>query len=402
MTSPTPTPVLGRFRYRAVTELGEIRRGTLLARSAESARDELAALGLSVLRVEPLPRLLPARPVKLQELAVVFRNVATLVSAGVPVEAALAASEDLVRKELSAILAEVRRLIREGASVGGALEALPGAFPPSVIGLIRAGERSSSMASACTLAAEQLEAAAELGSSLRSALAYPALILMVGLVTVAVMILVVIPRFADVLAGFGTELPAATGALLTAGTAVKSLAPVLAPATVVGLPLAWMWLRTPAARSRMDRWLLDVPLIGRIRHAFASARTCTALGGMLEGGMPLLAALDAATEAAGDHEVAVRLRRAREAVARGDTLTRAITDERALHPTAIQLVGVGESSGELGAMARSAGEVTGKQATRLLRTAVSLLEPLLVVLLGVLVAAVSAALLQAVYSIRPA
>jgi type II secretory pathway component PulF len=114
-----------------------------------------------------------------------------------------------------------------------------------------------------------------------------------------------------------------------------------------------------------------------------------------------LSALDAARDAAGDTEVAERLARAREAVARGERLTQSLERERALAPIALQLVGVGESSGDLGAMVSRAGDLTSERTARSLRGMVNLLEPALVILMGLLVALTAGALLQAVYSVRP-
>jgi type II secretory pathway component PulF len=122
---------------------------------------------------------------------------------------------------------------------------------------------------------------------------------------------------------------------------------------------------------------------------------------MLESGMPLLAALDAASEAAGDAEMTRRLVAVRSLVARGLSLTKSLTAERALTGLAIQLIGVGESSGQLDQMTSQAGQILAERAQRQLRAVVSILEPALVISLGLVVAIIAAALMQAVYSVRP-
>jgi len=138
-----------------------------------------------------------------------------------------------------------------------------------------------------------------------------------------------------------------------------------------------------------------------VRLALATSRIARALGGMLSAGMPLLAALDAAGEAAGDLAVAARLKRARERVTQGAPLSASLEREGALAPGALQLVQVGESSGRLADMARRAGDLAAQEAERGLKALVTLVEPALIVAFGGLVAFVAAALLQAVYSIRP-
>jgi type II secretory pathway component PulF len=204
-----------------------------------------------------------------------------------------------------------------------------------------------------------------------------------------------------VLGELGAELPPSTRALLAVSNFAQRFGPLLALAAVGMAAIATRWAFTPHVRARIDGLLLGLPIVGGLRLGFASARACRALGGMLTSGMPLLPALDAAATATGDLEVSRRLANSRAAVARGARLTQALEAQRALSPLALQLVGVGEATGRLGPMLSRAGELVAEDADRSLRTAVALLEPALVVTLGLLVAGVAAALLQAVYSVRP-
>jgi type II secretory pathway component PulF len=249
--------------------------------------------------------------------------------------------------------------------------------------------------------ARQLDAEAKLRADLRATLAYPVLLVFMGVVTIAVMGAVVIPRFAVILADMGAALPASTRVLLSVSTGFQAAAPVLAVFGVGAIPFVRRWSARPASAARVDRWLLRLPVVGPVRHGFASARTCRALGQMLENGLPLLAALDASTEASGNHEVTRRIALARQRVARGARLTDALAEEAVVTPLALQLVGIGETSGRLGQLVSRAGELAEQRAERSLRVLVGFLEPLLVVGLGLLVAFVAAALLQAVYSVRP-
>lgn len=392
---------LDHFRYRAAAANGRIERGVVLATCREAAMDLLAERGLATLNVTPQFRGTWRRPIRGDDVAVVFRNVATLVAAGVPIERALAASESVVSPSLAAAIVAVRKLIREGHPVSAALGAMPNVFPRSTVGVVLAAERGGLLADACAAVAAQLEEAAQIRARVRAAMAYPILILLVGLATVGVMGTVVVPRFAAILTDVGSELPPATRALLGVSEFLRVAGLPLLLAGAVGAPLAARWIDAPAVRPRVDRALLRLPLVGSIRLGFASARVCRALGGMLGSGMSLLPALDAAADATGDEEVTRRLAAARDRVAHGTSLTAALREEQALSASALQLVGVGESSGSLSPMLGRAATVVGEQAERALRTAVALLEPALVVALGVVVTGVAAALLQAVYGIRP-
>lgn len=389
------------YRYRAARADGTIARGCVAAADSAGARRLLQERGLAPLRLAVGRRWAWSARIRRGDLAVVFRNVAILVAEGVPVERALATSEVLVQGRLREAIVQVRALIREGRTVADALEGQRDVFPRSVVAIIGAGERGSRMEEACQAVASRLEADARLRSELLSSLTYPLLILVVGIGSIVVMGVIVIPRFAEIFDGLGAELPSGTRALLTVSDGVRryGILMVAVMCAVAGASLTW--LRREATRRRVDDMLLGLPIIGSLRLGFASARVCRALGGMVSTGVPLLPALDAATGAAGDLEIARRLAAVRQSVAQGRRLSEALAEERALTPVALQLVGVGENGGKLGAMLTRAGDICDERAQLALRALLSLAEPVLIIGLGGMVASVAAALLQAVYSVRP-
>ena len=390
---------IGTFHYRAARPNGSVVRGELQAANAASARAALDETGLYVLALEPRP---PgsAQQATRRDLAAVFRSVALLANAGVSVGRALAASETVTRGALRGALRAARERVGEGVALSTALDA-QGVVPGTVIGIIAAGERGSRLPEALEEVATQLEKEAEMVSRVRSALAYPLLILVVGLVSIAVLGAVIVPRFAVLIGEFGNDLPLTTRVLLDASALLLRFW-WLAAATfaAVGWALAAS-RRSTAGRLRIDGFLLRLPVVGAIRHSLATARVARALGGMLTTGMPLLQALGGAERAVGDAAMARRLADARARVARGEQLSRSLGLEGALTAPAVQLIAVGEASGELAVMAGRAGDLAFGDAERGLRMAVAMLEPALVIILGGLVAFVSAALLQAVYSVRP-
>jgi len=235
----------------------------------------------------------------------------------------------------------------------------------------------------------------------RQALAYPLLLAFAGTVSVLVIGTVVVPRFASLLGDLGQELPLATRLLLVGSTFLSRFWMPLIALGAIAVWAAAAWLRRPRGRLRLDEALLSFPAVGELRHALATARLARALGGMLRTGLPLLPALDAAREAAGDEAVAARLARSRKRVAGGAPLTASLEREAAVSQGALQLLAVGESSGQLGEMALRAGDLAAQEAERGLKTLVTILEPALIIAFGGLVAFVAAALLQAVYSLRP-
>ncbi|HOX21029.1 MAG TPA: type II secretion system F family protein, partial [Gemmatimonadales bacterium] len=276
-----------------------------------------------------------------------------------------------------------------------------GLVPGVVLGMLRAGEQGSQLGAALEEVAQQLEREAELASHIRHALAYPILLGVAGTATVGVLVTTVIPRFAELLVGMDAELPASTRLLLGASAVASRFGFLIALMLTAAGALFLGWLRRPAGALAWEQFLLDLPLIGRIRLALATSRVGRAVGGMLRSGLPLLKALEYGRAAAGNVVVAQRLDRVRDEVSAGAALTPALEQAAAMTPSALQLVGVGEAGGQLALMMSRAGALAGQEAERGLKTLVGLLEPALIVAFGGMVAFVAAALLQAVYAVRP-
>jgi len=391
---------MSAYSYRAARADGAIVTGAIEAESYSQAANTLAGRGLFAIAVTPAAEEHRAAASR-RDLAIVFRGIAALVSSGVPLERAVAATEPLASSRLRETLKLARQRLHEGASFASALAAGRGTVPGLVIGMVRAGERGSQMGSALEQVAAHLEQEAELVGRVRQALTYPLLLAGAGLASVLVITTVVVPRFAAILGDLGQQLPATTRLLLAmSGLLTRFWLPLL----LIVVALTWAgidWVKRPAGRKQLEEALLKLPLIGKVRHALATARIMRALGGMLRAGMPLLPALDAAREAAGDLAIAERITRSRERVVQGAALATALEREGALSAGALQLVAVGESSGRVAEMALSAGNLAAQEAERGLRTLVTALEPALIVAFGGLVAFTAAALLQAVYSLRP-
>jgi type II secretory pathway component PulF len=322
-----------------------------------------------------------------------------LIAAGLPLEKALHATEQVATGRLRDVLSRVSARVREGTSLGGALSAEPGVFSGVTLGLIRAGERGVGLGRALEQAASQLDREAESAARVRAALAYPALLAVAGSISVAVIVLFVVPRFAAILGDLGETLPRATRLLIALSTLVHHYG-LLLGAFVVGA-IAFGGTEITRRRQGFHRWLLGLPVIGSLRQSLATARVARTLAVLLDTGTPALQALTIAEGAAGDVEVAARIARARARVAEGASLASALTGTHALTPAALQLLAVGEQSGRVGAVLLKAADLDESRAERSLRVLVGLLEPALIIAFAGMVAFVAAALLQAVYSVRP-
>ena len=394
---------MSAYRYRAARADGRIVRGVVEAASAGQADVVLTDRGLAPVEVTLLAtRSELRRAARRRDLALVFQSLAALVGAGVPLERAVAATESLARGPLRDLLRQAQVALREGQPLSGVLATVRGLVPGVVIGMIRAGEAGSALPAALDHAARHLDQEAALAGRVQQALAYPVLLAIAGTGSVLVIGTIIVPRFAELLRDAGAPVPLATRLLLAGSTSLSRYWVSLVAIGVLGFWGLARWLGQPAGRHAADAALLALPVVGPVRHALATARVARALGAMLAAGVPLLAALDAACDAAGDSSVARRLGVVRERVAAGESVTTALIAEGALVRGAVQLVAVGETSGRLADLTLRAGALAAQDAERGLAVLVAVIEPALIVGFGVLVAFVAAALLQAVYSLRPA
>lgn len=335
------------------------------------------------------------------DLAVCLTVFADLLDAGLPAHRALAALESFAPKVLVAVLPTIQAQLRQGKSVAATLDEANIGIPSVVTGVIGAGEMGGGLAAAVRRAAVMMDERAAFRAALVGALAYPALIFASGAASVGVLLFVVLPRFASMLGDVGQDLPASTSIVLATADVLRGAAvPVLFGTAAVTVALR-VCVSTPEGRRRWHSWLLNAPLLGDVRFAAATGRSCGALAALLESGLPLGPALPLAARATGDAALAARFAAARVLLSRGIGLSRAFDQARAVSETGIRLTRAGEESGRLAAMLGHASKLERERATRLTRTSVRLLEPILIISFGAIVALVAGALLQAVYSVRP-
>lgn len=390
------------FAYRASHRNGQLETGTLEAESAHAVREALGARGLFPLEVRAERFKAVRRPrLPAQDLALGFRVLATLLESGLPLARALAALDDLVPDSWQAVLPPLRASVREGSSLAAALGSAPVEFPPLVLGLVQAGEAGSGLSAAVSRAADLTEASASLRRSIHSALAYPLILAGAGIASLGLLVGFVLPRFATILADLGEQLPATTRFVLGAAEVVRAS---LLPGLLIALMLFVMaraWISTASGRERWHAVLLGIPVLGEVRRTAATSRFAAALSALLESGVPIAPALMHATHAAGDAELSRRILAAREAVVGGAGIAISLDAARAATPTLVRLARAGEETGRLWHMLSHAARIEADRAEQTVKAAVRVLEPALILVFGAMVGIVGAALLQAVYSVRP-
>jgi len=392
------------FAYRAAQQDGGLVRGSVVAASHDAAVEALAQRGLWTieLRQETAGRARgrTTRGMPIAQLALGLRILADLLEAGLPVTRTLATFDELAPAAWRTALPELRESVRQGKGLATSLGAI-GAVPEEVIGIIQAGEAGSGLATAVRRAAELTEEAASTRGALRAALAYPLILVTAGTGAVALLVGIVLPRFALILADVGQTLPTTTRVVLEVAAVVRR---GCVPGLLVSSLCIVLWramVGTAAGRLRWHRLLLRTPLLGTLRRSAATSRMCGTLSALLESGVPMAAALPHAARAAGDAALGQALMAARVSVLHGERLSRALALHHAATPTVTRLIRAGEESGRLAAMLGHGGRIEREHAVGRTKAIVRLLEPSLIVIFGGVIALVAAALLQALYSLRP-
>ncbi len=391
------------FSFHAVSRDGTTDRGTVSAESPRDARDAIAARGLLVLSIKARDGERQRRaPISTRDLALGLRVLGDLLDSGLSAGRALSAFEELAPRGWRDALPHIRQSVREGRTLAAALATAPVEVPGLVIGIAQAGEAGAGVGPAIRRAADLTEATAEMQATVRSALAYPLVVAVAGVLAITILVTVVLPRFARILGDIGETLPASTRFVLGAAEIGRVSA---VPVFVAGgmAVAAWRaWVRTDSGRRRWHRFLLAAPGLGSIRRGAATARIAHSLSALLESGVPIASAIELAGRAASDAELESRLRRARSEIGSGQSLSHALSESDAVTPTAIRLIRAGEESGRLAAMLGHAARIEQQRVDHAIRAAVRMLEPALLLLFAGMVALVAAALLQAIYSVRPA
>ncbi len=392
----------GHYRYRAATSAGRIVEGELDAATRASALEELRRQQLVPVELSPAAvngrvrrRGLGREPA----VAVFARTIATLLSAGVSLDRAVAFAAGQARHpDVAEAARAVHHDLQGGAGVAEAMAAHPRVFGPVFTAMVAAGEESGALDEAMARVADHQEEVVELRSRIRAALVYPSLMAIATGAGVALLLLFVVPRFAAMILDEGGALPLSTRLLLGVSRLVVGgwwIALLGAGAAVL---LSRRWLADADNRIRWDGWRLRWPLAGDLEEKYATARFARALGLLLGHGRPILAALRTAGATVSNAALRARLDRAVDAVSHGQHLSAALAGS--LPPLAAELMAVGEESGRLDEMCLRIAETYDGEVRRSLRALVAVIEPALILLFGLIVGFVALAMLQAIYGIR--
>lgn len=393
------------YSYLAVDAQGKTRRGVVEAEAPRQARADLRSEGLVPLELAEVEPEAAApgktgwrrgrRRLSGGELVLVTRRLALLLEAGLTVEQCLDALIEQARDESTgSILAAVRAEVLAGHSLAAAFDRFPASFPDIYRALVGAGEQSGDLAGVMSRLADYLESRQAMSQSAGLALLYPAIVASVALLIVVGLLTYVVPQVVEVFQNSRQELPLLTRVLLWLSAALQGnlIAIVIVVALLLFAARA-AWARE-AWRGRWQARLLRWPVIGPLLLGIGTARLASTLAILVGGGVPLLQALAASARVMGSVPLRAAVEEAAKLVREGSTLHRALDSRKIFPPIFIHLVASGESSGRLAHMLQQAARHQEMENERRIRLLTGILEPAVIVAMGIVVLLVVLAILM--------
>ncbi|HET9489660.1 MAG TPA: type II secretion system F family protein [Methylomirabilota bacterium] len=396
------------FVYRAADRRGQTIDGVMEAPDARSVVERLHRDAYYPIRVTPHAErrgwlAMPASGrIRQRDLLAFTQQLATLFEAGVPLDRALEIQGQLASNaRLRAIVTDLLNTVRGGGSLSDALaKHHPRPFSRLYINMVRAGEKGGVLEVTLRRLAEFLESRAAFTEAVVSALAYPLVVTTVGAGAIVFLLTFVIPRFASIFADLKQTVPLPTQILLALSAGVREywwVAVVFAFAAI----LAWrVWTGTPEGRLAWDRWQLRLPHVGALRAKIETARFARTLGTMLKSGVPVIGSLAVVAEMMSNQILARAVERVSDSVKRGRTIAASLAEHPQFPLLAVHMVRVGEETGRLEEMLLKTAETFESDVRTELKRFIGLLEPAIILTMGVLVAFIVVAMLLAIFSIN--
>jgi general secretion pathway protein F len=407
------------FRYAAADAAGKDQSGVIEADSARAARQLLRGRGLVPLTVEPVVgegqkaglQLSLGRRLSQTELSVLTRQLASLLGAQLPVADALTVMvEQSEKQQIRELMAAIRTDVLAGSSLSNALSRHPRQFPDIYRALIAAGEESGKLGSVLGSLADYVEERAKLQQKITLAFVYPVIVTLVALAVVIGLLTYVVPQVVQVFANTKQALPFLTRALIALSDFVRAYGWIVLVLVVIAVFVVRRLLKVEAVRLRWHKRLLQMPVVGVLSRSLNTARFASTLAILAGGGVPMLRALQAAGETVNNLAMRTRVLEATQRVREGFSLARALRASgnednqpgrtRLFPPVLIHLIASGEATGKLPEMLGRAADIHAREAERRAMFFTSLLEPILILAMGVVVMLIVLAVLLPIIEIN--
>ena len=387
------------YRCRLGTTSGEIIEGIYVAQSEAALRRELEEKGLHVLALKPRLGLGgisfggESRKIKRHEFLVFNQELATLLKAGMP----LVQSLDILRSRLSnplfkSVLDDVYEKVRGGTALSDAFSAHGDLFPSVYTASLMAGERSGNLDAVLRRFVAYSKTIDTVRSKTISAMIYPVILVALAMVLVAIIVVKVVPTFAEFYGSFNAPLPLSTRMIVAVSDIIRAqlwLILIALGAAALGF---YTWIKRPGRGAQFDRWVLKLPMIGGSVHKFSTSQMARTLATLLGGGIPLVNALEIAARSTGNRHMGQELEIVGARVREGQSFAGTLLERQTVPDVAIKMIEVGESTGSLTEMLNSLADFYDEEIETEVSRFVTLIEPAMLVFMGVVIAGIVLAL----------
>jgi type IV pilus assembly protein PilC len=324
--------------------------------------------------------------VKADEMLVFTRQLATIVNAGLPLMQGLdILSQQTEDANLSRILKQIASDVEGGETFSEALTKHPAAFPGLYVSMVRAGEASGNLDGILLRLAEYLEATAALKRKIRSAMTYPAVAFFLVILIAGGLLIWVVPKFQEIYAGFGKDLPGPTRVLIGVSHALSSRLYFVLAGVIAIFFAVRVYTRTPRGKMRLDWLMLKLPVFGKLFRKVAISRVTRTLSTLIRSGVPILAALEIVERTAGNQVFAQAVRESQNSIRAGKTLAEPWEESGVFPPMVTRMISVGEKTGALETLLSKISDFYDQEVDATVASLTSLIEPLLILFLGITV-----------------
>ena len=404
---------MAHYQYRATDFQGKIVEGSMEAAEERSVIQRLREKGLIPIRVGQgavaprvartvhLPGVGGRKRIKTADLLIFTRELATLLGAGMPLDRSLTTLTDLAQTpELKRVTSEILEAVRGGTSLAEALAQHPKVFPPLYVNMVKAGEVGGMLDQVLQRLLEYLAAAQELRDEVISALTYPLILVGVGGLSVATLLIFVLPKFATMFADLGQTLPLSTRMMLSISDFFTSPWSLIGVPAIIGAIYGLYRYMQNSQRMAFDAFKLRMPVLGRLLRLTEVARFARTLGTLLRSGVPMLQALDIVRAVSGNQVISQALGEVQVGVREGAGMAGPLSRSGAFPPLALQMIAVGEDTGKLDEMLLTTAEFFDREVRNDVKRLTRLLEPAMILIMGLIVGFMVISMLMAVFSIN--
>lgn len=411
---------MAEFRYRAASPAGVLLEGDCDAASVEAAVRNLRARGLTPILVEPMEAPRPqtgalslgsrkqgrgvfrrAGRIGAADVLAISTELSVMLRAGLSLDGALRVLIDMSHgPATTALLQDILERVKEGSTLSAALTAHHGLFGDFYINMVRSGEAGGNLSDVLARLVEHLERMRSLRESVVSATIYPSILLVVAVLSLVVMLGFVVPQFESMFSDLGDALPLPTRLVLEAGDWFKHYGLYAAVLALLGGAVLSQLGRSPAGQARLQGLALRVPVLGGVLRKYDITRFVRSFGTLLGNGVPILVALDIARQTVGNLQFRQILARVTPAMKSGGKLTDALGATGFFEPMALNLIKVGEETGRLDVMLLELARLFDRDVETSIKRALTMLEPILILTLGLLIAVIIVSILMGILSVN--